>query len=126
MVLAFLLASSLQAEAQEFLKRGSYDPAAVQFEDVVEGDGIVCGRVNYTNKYGGYMGFQPFAYAGPKDIARDKGIDFVGVSSEGYYDTESARDRMMGRSTMAGFKRAQVESERGYAHAKALFARCPD
>jgi hypothetical protein len=42
------------------------DPDSARFSDLSakekDGRGIVCGRVNAKNRYGGYEGFRPFLY----------------------------------------------------------------
>jgi hypothetical protein len=62
MMFALLAAASLVAEAEQVLASQTPNPSAVQFSDVREGDGVVCGRINRPNRAGGYDGFRPFAY----------------------------------------------------------------
>lgn len=56
------------AAARAAVADGLKDPAAAQFRNlsaVTDGAGLrkVCGEVNAKNSYGGYIGFQAFAYA---------------------------------------------------------------
>ena len=57
-----IMFASLVAEAQDTLAAKTVNPAAVQFKDVREISGMVCGQLNSPNRAGGYDGFQPFFY----------------------------------------------------------------
>lgn len=67
------------------------DPAAVQFRNVrlvakgMLGKPVVCGEFNAKNGYGGYVGFEPFAYPAAMEEAHypsEKGFMW-GPYSEG-------------------------------------------
>lgn len=60
--------------AKELVAARLLDPRSAQFEDVVSGDGVVCGRVNAKNRMGGYVGFKRFVVdvaAGSVDMEPD-------------------------------------------------------
>lgn len=50
-----------------------FDPQAAVFEGLtLMDDGVVCGRVNGKNQFGGYVGAQPFYYTTPESRARSE------------------------------------------------------
>lgn len=67
MLIALIAATSLVAEAKQEIAAHSPNPSAVRFNDVREGDGIVCGMVNRPNRAGGYDGFELFIYKSKGD-----------------------------------------------------------
>lgn len=44
------------AAAHEFVRASLKDPESAQFTDDVTGPGVVCGKVNAKNSFGGYVG----------------------------------------------------------------------
>ena len=60
----------LLAEAKEQVARQLLDPESARFRDLkIKGKDAVCGEVNGKNRFGGYVGFQPFSYeAATKDV----------------------------------------------------------
>lgn len=73
MILAVLAAASLIPEAEKIIASHTVNPSAVQFENVREAPGIVCGQVNRPNRVGGFDGFTVFGYRSKDDF-------FVGVT----------------------------------------------
>lgn len=78
---ALLLSMSVAAQAQEnaLFKRakaqaskGLFDPYSVKFEDLRvikkdKGTAYVCGTFNAKNRFGAYVGMQPFLYVEDKE-----------------------------------------------------------
>lgn len=63
-MLSLLLAAASPSisEAKEAIADHTVNPSAVQFKNIREGNGVVCGEFNAPNKSGGYDGFDVFVY----------------------------------------------------------------
>ncbi len=77
--------SSHISEAEDSVRQHVRDPDALEFRNVEERNGIVCGELNGKNPFGGYVGYSPFSY----DPADKKVI----MTADGWGDPVDARCR---------------------------------
>jgi hypothetical protein len=65
--------SPLVVKVKSHIESQLLDPSSVQYKDVVEySDRVVCGSYNAKNKFGGYVGFEPFVYVEGMESAEPK------------------------------------------------------
>jgi hypothetical protein len=122
-----MLALSLIA-AQTTLADTTPNPSAVQYRDVREHNGIVCGQINRPNKAGGYEGFDQFAYRGPRDWAIWTGPGYLVSTPEGLIDTNANMQVMIRTRATAenSTRRDELTDQvvRGSALGRALLQEC--
>jgi hypothetical protein len=122
-----VLALSLIA-AQTTLADTTPNPSAVQYRDVREHYGVVCGQINRPNKAGGYEGFDPFAYRGPQDWVIWANAGYLVSTPEGLIDTtENMHVVMQTRATAensAWLDKLTDQVVRGSARGRALLQEC--